>query len=389
MKRSRAIMHSADSRLNEAMSDEEWIVRVHDKEYGPVDLETLHEWQSDGRLIPDNEVKQPGDTDWTKANTIPNLFPPPLPSEPIAPPPRQTSRGLAALLAETFRLYRRCFVPFFCLSLLVAVPGCGLRIALSYVGFTGTATPGQHSFIAASIAIFCAAVLLVTWPIFLAGIQLATAETRDGKRPPVRDLFRRATNFWPRVARLGLVVYGSYFLWSVIPLLAILSIVLGQPSLVSLLLALVILGLQVYMTARLFVNFLFWQQSCVLAGHNTIESLRESKELARSQPRAPMVQRPLFRGALLVSIWILVIIVVSIGVEIPFTLLRMRGVMTIEQAMDLAQKLAEAKPDAIALASYIFSSLVQALLRPLLGIAFVLLYFETKENHASRAGEKL
>ena len=39
---------------------EEWMVRVEGKEYGPVDLDGLREWKREGRLIRENEVREPG-----------------------------------------------------------------------------------------------------------------------------------------------------------------------------------------------------------------------------------------------------------------------------------------------------------------------------------------
>src|SRR5205807_2476696 len=56
-----------------------WLVRVGEKEYGPVDLGTLGDWKREGRLLPTNEVRRESDSVWTTANTIPELFrPPPL-----------------------------------------------------------------------------------------------------------------------------------------------------------------------------------------------------------------------------------------------------------------------------------------------------------------------
>ena len=40
---------------------EEWMVRVEGKEYGPVDLDELREWKREGRLIRENEVREPGE----------------------------------------------------------------------------------------------------------------------------------------------------------------------------------------------------------------------------------------------------------------------------------------------------------------------------------------
>src|SRR5207244_2079659 len=133
-----------------------------------------------------------------------------------------------------------------------------------------------------------------------------------------------------------------YFVWSVIPILAIFSLVAGQPSFFSLLLALGILVLQVYMTARLFVNFLFWQQSSVLAKLEGLEALRESKELARSRPEAPRLERPLYRGAILVSVWVLLLLALSAGAELPFLFVRLQGVTNLQDAVALAQNLANA-----------------------------------------------
>jgi hypothetical protein len=357
---------------------DEWMVRVQGKEYGPVDFETLREWQLDGRLIPENEVRKNRDTTWIKAGTIGDLFP--GVSDLADSTVRQIrKRTLGEILIETFRIYRNGFVPFFCLALLVGIPSLLLKVSLAYVNFSGNATPSRMAVTASAIAVVMFTVVLATWPIFLAGIQIATADLAAGRSVRLRDLLGRAINFWPRVAKLCLLVYGSYFVWSVIPVLAILSLVAGQPSFISILLALGILVLQVYMTARLFVNFLFWQQSSVLAKLEGLEALRESKELARSRAEAPRLERPLYRGAILVSIWVLLLLALSAGAELPFLFVRLQGVTSLQDAVALAQNLANASaPDAITIATYIVTTLIHAALRPLLGIAFVLLYLDAK-----------
>ena len=56
-------------------------MRVGEKEYGPVDLDTLGDWKREGRLLPTNEVRRESESDWILATTIPALFgPPPLPT---------------------------------------------------------------------------------------------------------------------------------------------------------------------------------------------------------------------------------------------------------------------------------------------------------------------
>src|SRR2546425_4743422 len=64
---------------------DQWFIRVHGKEYGPADLETLREWKADGRVLPTNEARRVNvdpaavaastkETVWTTAAEIPGLF---------------------------------------------------------------------------------------------------------------------------------------------------------------------------------------------------------------------------------------------------------------------------------------------------------------------------
>lgn len=360
---------------------EEWIVRVGDREFGPADLEMLREWKQEGRILPHNPARLDDDEEWSTAGAIPGLFvPPPLPVSPFVES-RPSVRPFSALLAETFRIYRLGFWQFFGLSLLVGIPGLALKLALGYIDFShGIPTTGPGR-IAAVCAVVALALFLTAWPIFVAGLQILSAEIREARPLRFRELLRRAIAIWPRIARLASVVYGSYALWSVMPLFAIASLAVAPASVVSFLLVLFISVLQVYMTARLFVNFLFWQQACAVAGKTGLDALLESKQLARSQPKAPRLQRPLYRGALLASLWILVIIAISAAAEFPFVLYQMRNITTVEQGSALMQTLVSSSaPDSVTTAIEILSSLIHAILRPLLGIAFVVLYFEAKAN---------
>jgi hypothetical protein len=357
---------------------DEWFVQVQGKEYGPVDLETLRDWKREGRIISDNEVRRPTDTTWVKAIMIPELFADDLQTTTAnAGPVRRRTFG--EIITETFQVYRKGFPTFFFLALLLAVPSCILKICLAYVHFPQSGPARSTSITASAIAIVMLAIIFALWPIFIAGIQLASADLAAGRKVALRDVLKNAVQFWPLVAKPCLLVYGSYFLWSVVPVLAILSLVAGEPSIATVLLALGILILQVSMTARLWINFLFWQQTSVLQISTTLEALRESKELARSRREAPWHERPLWRGAILASIWLLLLIIFSTGAEIPFLLVRLQSITSLEEALTLVQKVANAStPDAMTIAGYVFSSLVHAVLRPLLGISFVVLYFDAK-----------
>src|SRR5690349_12457650 len=102
---------------------EEWIIRVEGKEYGPVDLATLKEWKSEGRVLPGNDARPAEAQTWSKASMIPGLFdgerpvihktePPPLP-----PPGLTKPVSTRPILTETLRIYTRGFFKFLGLTM--------------------------------------------------------------------------------------------------------------------------------------------------------------------------------------------------------------------------------------------------------------------------------
>ena len=100
---------------------------------------------------------------------------------------------------------------------------------------------------------------------------------------------------------------------------------------------------------------------------------------------APRLDRPLYRGAIVASVWLVLLLVLLIGVQLPFMLVRLSGVENPEQAMALMQALSQAKtPDALMIASDVASALVNLLLRPFLAAAFLVLYYDAK----ARAGRR-
>jgi hypothetical protein len=358
---------------------EEWIVRVGEEEYGPVEEDTLREWQQEGRLIAANPVRRDGDPVWITAGEIPGLFP-------VAEPRNEQyrTRTLAEIIADSFRIYGRGFRQFFALALLVAVPGFFFKLSCAYIDLSGNVPLKGNAMIASAVAVVMFVCVIVAWPVFVAGLQFATADLVAGRALQFRDLLHRACGNWPRVAPLCVAVYGAYLFWTVVPVLAILSLA-ATGSIFLILLALLVLAFQVYMAGRLFINFMFWQQASVLEGVDGLEALRESRELARSRRNAPRLLRPLYRGAILASLWLLLLLVISSGAEVPFLLVRLQGITDPESAQRVLQGLLNAPaPDAMTIASYALTSLVQTLLRPLLGISFVLLYFDAKSTESKR-----
>jgi hypothetical protein len=374
---------------------EQWIVRVQDKEYGPADLETLREWRDEGRLLPANQAR-PVDIDlWTKAAEIPGLFRSAdvaaaeldmSPSNGSAagrlPQARlQGHRGsVAQILTETLRIYRKGFFQFLCLTLLVALPSICAQLSGAALGASPEMNADLRTLIAA-VFTFCMLLLsLAAWPAFIAGIQIVTAEIAAGRKARIFVLIHQVVKFWPRVAMLCILVYGVYFFWTVLPLAIIWMIMSGPLSLLSTFLVLVVLAFQVWIVGRLFVNFLFWQQFAVLAESDVASALRQSKNLARSGHELPWFRRPLWRGVLLFSIWSAFVLAINVGPEWPSIRHYFHQLTTSQDPQALLQAIAtSSKSQAFNLASFILG-LVQTLLRPLLGIAFVLLYFDSQAD---------
>lgn len=351
-------------------------MRVHGREYGPVPFETLEEWRAEGRLIPQNYLRVEGETAWSLAADQPEIFPRSRPD--AAAPPSVQPRTLARLMADTCRIYARGFAHLVVLALLVGVPSLGLKLSLAFIDLRPGIALGAPGRIAAAVAVTMLVVVIMSWPIFIGGLQCLVQELVAGRPARLGEIIRRAVNFWPRIAQLCVIVYGSFLFWTVAPLVAVLGLA-AQPSVLSVFVALVALALQVYMVGRLFVNFMFWQQACTLEGLEALPALAASKELARSHKSAPLLQRPLWRGAILASLWLVILLIASAAVELPFLLVRLKGAATLEEAIAIMQAVLNApQPDAMTIATYVLSSLVNTLLRPFLGIAFVLLYFESK-----------
>ena len=351
---------------------EEWIVRVEGQEYGPVDEDTLREWQREGRLIPDNPVRKNGDPVWITAAEIPGIFP-------VAemPDPQSERRTLAQIIAESFRIYGRGFRHFLALTLLTALPSFCAQLSAPAVDIPSNAIIDLPAAMAVGFSFLMLLLSLALWPVFIAGIQIATADVMEARPLRTFELLRRALHFWPRVAMLCLFVYGNYFFWTVLPVAVILILATDGPSVTSFFLVLLLLAFQVWITARLFTNFLFWQQFAVIAGADIAGALRESKELARSGRDYAWYQRPLWRGAVLASLWCALVIALNIGPEWQTVQSYFHQLTTSQDPQAMIQALSSSKPHSANLFSFLLSFL-QIVLRPLLGISFVVLYFDAK-----------
>jgi hypothetical protein len=377
------ILDSGCMMLDDQDMAEEWIVRVLGKEYGPADIDTLREWKREGRLLPENEARNTGADLWSTAAAIPGLFDVGALAAASArrlthPPLQMQRRTFGQILAATFQIYRKGFFQFLGLTLLVLLPSVCSQATTALMGTSRGSDADLRVLAGGSFAFLMFVLSMVMWPIYVAGIQIITAEIADGGRPGLVAALNEAVRFWPRIAALCIFVYGVFFLLIVFGL-AIGGIALaGASSLLLILFALALLVLQVWMFGRFFVNVLFWQQFAVLENAGFIESLRDSRNLARSGRDLPWFERPLWRGAFIASLWVALVLGVTLVSEWTTLHQYFNQLVTTQDPQTLLQQLTEAQQARGFDISAFALNLLQKILQPLLGIAFVVLYLDSK-----------
>src|SRR5437667_1734362 len=383
---------------------EQWIIRVQGKEYGPADLGTWREWKADGRVLPANPARQAdvNEAQWKRAGDIPGLFqvePPPVqgparnqrsaaytqgsgePKE-ISDQKSKSRPPSRNILIETFRIYFRGFFQFFCLSLLSIVPIVCAELTSRFIDTAPGVNVDLRSLVAVAFGLCMLVLRLVLIPIYIAGIQILTAEFATGHRIGFFSVLNAAVKYWPRVAGLGLFVYGVFFLL-ILFALGIAIMVVTSATLFSIVLALGLLAFQVWLFGRFFINVLFRQQFTVLENSTAADALRESRELVRCGRDLPWYQRPLWRGAFIVSIWFAFVIAITVVPEWPMLrdyfveLMRTQDPQALMQKMNTSLQTHGFNYPALAL------NILQRILQPLLGIAFVVLYLDSIGDNES------
>ena len=360
---------------------EEWIVRVHGKEYGPANLDTLREWKAEGRLLPANDARRANVDLWITAGEIPGLFSVTPSVEAVTqltePPVQVSRRSFNQILAETFQIYRKGFFQFLGLVLLVLLPSICSQLITAFVQPPQGSNVDVRSVLAAGFAFLTFIVSIVLWPVYIGGIQILTAEIARGQRPGLIVVLNQAVRFWPRIAALCIFVYSVFFLLIVFGFVIGAIALAGASALLLIFFALALLILQVWMFGRFFVNVLFWQQFTVLENAGFIDALRDSRNLARSGRDLPWFQRPLWRGALIASLWFAFVLAVRLGPEWTTLQNYIVKFVTTQDPQTLLQQLTEAQQargfDLLAFTL----GILEKVLQPLLGIAFVVLYLDS------------
>jgi hypothetical protein len=362
---------------------EEWIVRVQGKEYGPADIDTLREWKREGRLLPDNEARNTGADLWSTAAAIPGLFDVASLGAASArrltqPPLQMQRRSFGQILADTFQIYRKGFFQFLGLTLLVFLPSVCSQLTAALMQ-TARSSDADLRVLAVGLFSFLLFILsLAMWPVYVAGIQILTAEIAGGRRLSLVATLNEAVKFWPRVAALGIFVFGVFALLIIFGLFIAAIAAAGASSLLVILFALALLVLQVWMFGFFFVTVLFWQQFAVLENAGFVDALRESRNLARSGSDLLWYQRPLWRGAFIASLWFAVVLLIALASEWSILHQYFNQLMTTQDPQALLQQLTQAQQARGFDVSAFVLKLLQRILQPLVGIAFVLLYLDSR-----------
>jgi len=368
--------------LDDQGVNDEWIVRVQGAEYGPANMETLREWKAEGRLLPSNEARQADIELWTTAAEIPGLFsmPPPVPStdDSTQPPIQVSRRSFAEILTETLQIYRKGFLQFLGLTLLMLLPSIVSQLTTAFVKPPQGTNVDILSVLSGGFAFLMFILSIVMWPVYIAGIQILTAEIVRGNRFSLIGVLNEAVKFWPRVAALCIFVYGVFFLLTVFGLAIAAMSLAGSSSVLLALAAMALLVLQVWMFGRFFVNVLFWQQFTVLENAGFIDSLRESRDLARSGRELPWFQRPLWRGAFIASIWFAIVLTITLAAQWGTLHQYLNQLMTTQDPQALLQQMTEAQKASGFNITAFALNVVEKVLQPLVGIAFVVLYLDSK-----------
>jgi hypothetical protein len=374
---------------------EQWIIRVQGRDYGPADLKTLHEWKADGRVLPVNPARRSDVEVWQTAAEIPGLYRverPPVQREAgrqrlevtgqrseandqqfISKPPTQN------ILTETFRIYFRGFFQFFGLSLLSIVPIVCAELTSRFIDTAPGVDVDLRTLVAGAFG-FCMIVLrLVLLPVYIAGIQILSVELATGNRIGFLNVLNSAVKYWPRVAGLCIFVYGIFSLLILLGF-GVAAMVATSTALFSIVFALGLFVFQIWLFSRFFINVLFWQQFAVLENANATNALRESRNLARSGRDLPWYQRPLWRGALVVSIWSAFVLAITITPQWAMLRDYFLEIMRTQDPQALYEKMAAAMKTHGVDYQALLLNVVQRILQPLLGIAFVVLYLDSKRG---------
>jgi GYF domain 2 len=370
---------------------EQWIIHVQGKDYGPADLATLREWQAEGRVLPANAARRTDVDLWQTAGEIPGLFktePPPIQTDARSQRSEMSEKKAESkpptrnILTETFRIYFRGFFKFFGLSLLSIVPIVCAELTSRFIDTAAGVNGDLRTLVAGAFGLCMIVLRLVLLPVYIAGIQILSLELATRNPISFLSVLNGAVKYWPRVAGLCIFVY-IIFSFLILFGFGLLLIAGTANTVLSAVIVLGLLVLQVWLFSRFFINVLFWQQFAVLENLNAADALRESRKLARGARDLPWYQRPLWRGALIVSVWFVFVLAITITPQWQMLQNYLLEVTRTQDPQALYEKMLAAMQTHGVHYQALALNVLERILQPLLGIAFVVLYLDSKREDES------
>ena len=387
---------------------DQWIILVEGKEYGPADLTTLQEWKIEGRVLPGNAARRADVDLWKTAAEIPGLFQieqPPIQRGGAAPESPVMGQESAIknqqvitpttrnILTETFQIYFRGFFQFLALTLLILVPSLCSQFSGAMMQSAPNLNVDFRTLITAAFSVCMFVLTLVLWPVYVAGIQILSVELTARRRISLLSILNHAVKYWPRVAGLCIFVYAVFGLITGFGVAVVIMMLTAavSGSLFTIIFALGLAVFQIWLFARFFINVLFWQQFAVLENATAVEALRASRNLGRSGRELPWHQRPVWRGAIIVSLWYAFLVAIEVVANWPRLVAEwpvIQGyynqLMSTQDPQAILQKMVASVPRNQGINFFELGwSILLRIAQPLLGIAFVILYLASRGHHKS------
>jgi hypothetical protein len=290
---------------------------------------------------------------------------------------------LGEILDRTIQLYRSHFLLYLGISLVptavVVIPACGIVLLLAWLGSIGAgpAAPAVAGVVGvimfAAIGLLAMPILVATYSLTLAATPYAASRTYLGEKTTIREAYKSVWHHGWRYCWLlileGLIVCGVPFVvW-----IALMAVSAGLAALVHLsgIAGGVLIGLAAFLAIVAIVGYFFWMllrlslafAACVIEGIPATQALKRSSTLSMGS------KGRIFLLYVLVTAlnWIL-----SMGVTVPLTIV----MALLPGAND--PKHASVAGIVMLFVIYGAAFAVQAVTRPVIGIALTLFYYDQR-----------
>lgn len=297
------------------------------------------------------------------------------------------------ILTETFQIYFRGFFQFLALTLLILVPSLCSQFSGAMIQSAPNLNVDFRTLMTAAFSVCMFVLTLVLWPVYVASIQILSVELTARRRISLLSILNHAVKYWPRVAGLCIFVYAIFGLITGFGVAVVIMMLTAavSGSLLTIIFALGLAVFQIWLFARFFINVLFWQQFAVLENATAVDALRASRNLGRSGRDLPWHQRPVWRAAIIVSLWYVFLIAIEvvanwprIVAEWPLMQDYYNQLTSTPDPQAILQKMVTSIPRNQGINFFELGwSILLRIVQPLLGIAFVVLYLASKAHHES------